>query len=90
MKELKKYTMDNTSLDEMCNTVFYRKSEADRYIAYLKMKRCLALAYKYLWKRNYWRYSTPAYERQHQWEFMAHKHYKKMLKLAELYREMAK
>ena len=45
MKELKKYTMDNTSLDEMCNTVFYKKSEADRYIAWLKYKRCERMAY---------------------------------------------
>lgn len=38
MSELKKYTMDNTSLDEMCNIVFYKKSEADKVIADLEEK----------------------------------------------------
>lgn len=51
-----------------------------------KYKRCLAMAAKYLWKRNYWRDSTPAYERQHQWENMAYKHYKRWLELAEKFK----
>ena len=29
---------------ELCNTMYYIKSEADRYIAHQKMKRCLAMA----------------------------------------------
>jgi hypothetical protein len=52
-----------------------------------KYKRCLAMAAKYLWKRNYWRDSIPAYERQHQWENMAYKHYKHWLELAEKFKE---
>ena len=53
-----------------------------------KRKRCLALAQKYLWKRNYWRDSTPAYERQFVWENRAYKHYKRWRELAERFEEV--
>lgn len=36
MAELKIYNMDNTSLHDMCNNNFYRKSEADKVIADLE------------------------------------------------------
>ena len=52
-----------------------------------KYKRCLNNASKFLWKRNYWRDSTPAYERQHKWENMAYKHYKRWLELAKKFKE---
>lgn len=63
------------------------KSEAEDKIRHHKYKRCLNNASKYLWKRNYWRDSTPAYERQHQWENMAYKHYKRWMELAEKFKE---
>lgn len=64
------------------------KSEADREIRKQKRKRCLAMAQKYLWKRNYWRDSTPAYERQFVWENRAYKHYKRWRELAERFEEV--
>lgn len=58
----------------------------DKEIRRQKYKRCLAMAAKNLWKRNYWRDSTPAYDRQHQWENMAYKHYKRWLELSEKFK----
>lgn len=56
-------------------------------IRHQKYRRCTAMAAKYLWERNYWRDSMPAYERQHQWENMAYKHYKRWLELAEKFKD---
>ena len=64
-----------------------QRTEALKRERHQKYKRCLDNAAKYLWKRNYWRDSTPAYERQHQWENMAYKHYKRWLELAEKFKE---
>lgn len=92
MSELKYQLMLNK---DMSWVPCYIKSEADKVIAEMdkelrhqKYKRCLDKAAKYLWKRNYWRDSIPAYERQHQWENMAYKHYKRWLELAEKFKEV--
>ena len=75
------HTVDDDS------TQVYRKSEADRYINWLKYKRCKAMAQKYLLKRTYWRDSAPGYERQFAWENMAYRHYKRWLELADKFKE---
>lgn len=62
-------------------------NEKERQERHHKYKRCLDKAAKYLWKRNYWRDSIPAYERQDQWENMAYKHYKRWMELAEQFKE---
>lgn len=71
---------------EQANAANRLRDNMEQALCHQKYKRSLNNAAKYLWKRNYWRDSTPAYERQHQWENMAYKHYKRWLEHAEKYK----
>ena len=52
-------------------------------VLHQKRKRCLAMAKRCYWNWQYWKDSTPGYERQFQWENRAYRWYKRWLALAD-------